>query len=64
MDTQAEANFSAQIRALSTDKTLILITHRQNLLQLVDRLIVLEAGQVIADGPRDDIIKALNGGKA
>jgi len=64
MDTQAEMNFKSQMDDLSKDKTLVLITHRQNLLQLVDRLIVLEGGKVIADGPRDDIIKALNGGNA
>ena len=64
MDTQAEMNFKSQMNDLSKDRTLVLITHRQNLLQLVDRLIVLEGGKVIADGPRDDIIKALNGEKS
>jgi len=61
MDTRAEMNFKQQMQDLSKDKTLILITHRQNLLQLVDRLIVLEGGKVIADGPRDNIIAALSG---
>ena len=61
MDTQAEDNFSKQIFKLADQKTLILITHRQNLLRLVDRLIVVEGGKIIADGPRDKIIKMLSG---
>ncbi|MCH8834499.1 MAG: hypothetical protein IH925_00985, partial [Proteobacteria bacterium] len=39
-----------------TGKTLILITHRPSLFHLVDRLIVLSQGRVIADGPRDEIL--------
>ena len=61
MDIQAELNFSKQIQEFSDNKTLILITHRQNLLHLVDRLIVIDGGKIIADGPRDKIIAALSG---
>ncbi len=61
MDIQSEINFVKQIDEFSKGKTLILITHRQNLLQCVDRLILIEGGKVVADGPRDDIIKALSG---
>lgn len=64
MDTQAEANFIQQMNEISPNKTLILITHRQNLLKIVDRLIVIEAGKIIADGPRDEVIKALGGGES
>lgn len=64
MDTQAELNFAMQMHTLSKDKTLILITHRQHLLKLVDRLLVFDGGKLIADGPRDEIIAALNGNKA
>jgi len=35
----------------------VLVTHRPALLALVDRIIVMENGQVVADGPRDDILK-------
>jgi len=62
MDIQAEAGFIEQMKVLAEDKTLILITHRQNLLSLVDRLIVIDQGKLIADGPRDKIIEALSGG--
>ena len=39
------------------NKTIILSTHRAPLLQLVDRLIVLDQGKVVADGPKDEILK-------
>lgn len=41
------------------DKTLILVTHRPKLLALVDRLIVLDGGQIVADGPKDQVLSAL-----
>ncbi|MCB1555827.1 MAG: type I secretion system permease/ATPase [Alphaproteobacteria bacterium] len=63
MDTQAEEAFTRHIQAQSKDKTLILITHRQNLLSLVDRLILVDQGRVIADGPRDKVIEALARGR-
>jgi ATP-binding cassette subfamily C protein LapB len=37
-------------------KTLMLITHRPSLLRLVDRIILLEGGRVVADGPRDAVL--------
>ena len=61
MDIQSELNFSQQINEESKGRTLILITHRQNLLQLVDRLIVIDQGKILADGSRDEILKALSG---
>ena len=41
------------------DKTLILVTHRSSLLDLVDRLIVIDAGRVIADGSKEQVLEAL-----
>jgi len=61
MDIQAEDNFVKLIEEESKDKTLILVTHRHALLRLVDRLIVIDQGLVIADGPREKIIAALSG---
>ena len=63
MDVQAEEAFTRHIREQIKDKTFILITHRQHLLTLVDRLILVDQGKVIADGPRDAVIAALAGGK-
>jgi ATP-binding cassette subfamily C protein LapB len=38
------------------DKTVIIITHKPSLLSLVDRLIVIEDGKIVADGPKEKII--------
>ena len=41
------------------DKTLIVITHRFAALELVDRVIVLNNGKIVADGPKDKVLAAL-----
>ena len=63
MDVQAETAFTKHIAEHSKDKTLILITHRQHLLGLVDRLILIDQGKVLLDGPRDDVLKAIAEGR-
>lgn len=50
-------------KIVETDKTLLVITHRFAALELVDRVIVLNEGKVVADGPRDKILQALQGKK-
>ncbi len=56
MDLASERQFANRLKVLLTGKTFILITHRPSLFHLVDRLIVLSQGRVIADGPRDEIL--------
>ncbi len=63
MDMQAEEAFAGYVRDEVKDQTLILITHKTNMLPLVDRLILMDQGRVIMDGPRDKVIEALNAGK-
>ena len=63
MDSGAEARLKKNFGAALSGKTLILITHRASLLSLVDRLIVLEAGAVLADGPKEAVLKAIAEGK-
>jgi len=63
MDTRGEAAFRERLTEILPSRTLILITHRASLLNLVDRLIVLDNGRVVADGPRQQVIEALAGGK-
>lgn len=66
MDADVEASLKLRLAAALRGKTLILITHRPSLLSLVSRLIVLEDGKIIADGPRDMVLanlrKRANGG--
>ncbi|WP_310618368.1 type I secretion system permease/ATPase [Flexibacterium corallicola] len=45
--------------AIWPEQTLVLATHRQAMLVLVDRLIILEAGRLIADGPKSEVLRAL-----
>ncbi len=47
---------------LKDDMTLILITHKTSMLELVDRLIVVDNSSIVADGPKNAVIKALKGG--
>ncbi|EQB05303.1 ATP-binding protein [Sphingobium quisquiliarum P25] len=57
MDNQTENLFVDHLaKALDPDQTLIVSTHRHALLRIVERLIVIDQGMVIADGPRDEII--------
>ncbi|MCB1530951.1 MAG: type I secretion system permease/ATPase [Rhodospirillales bacterium] len=62
MDMQAEAVFTRHIQEQTKDKTLVLITHRHHLLTLVERLILIDQGKVVADGPRDKVIEVLSKG--
>lgn len=57
MDEQLEAWVIRQLQQWLTGRTLVLVTHRPALLNLVDRIIVMENGKVVADGPRDTLLK-------
>ena len=58
-----EARFRDNLAKLIEHKTLILITHRASLLQMVDRLIVLDNGAIVADGPKSSVLEALKRGQ-
>lgn len=62
MDVQSEALLVKRLKALLPGRTIVLITHRPTLLELVDRLIVMDKGQVMADGPKDVILQQLHSG--
>lgn len=62
LDTRAEQQFISSMQHVSKDRTFILITHKMHLLQLVDRIIVLERGHVVADGPKSEVLEKLNSG--
>jgi len=63
MDNQSEALLRRRLQAVTADKTLILVTHRTALLKLVDRLIVVDGGRIVADGPKDQVVEALREGR-
>ena len=55
MDKQAESSFIERLEDIIEDKTLVLVTHKTSLLKLVDRVIILENGKVVADGTKEEI---------
>jgi ATP-binding cassette subfamily C protein LapB len=61
MDTQTEGYFIEKLKgALAKDQALVVSTHRHNMLSICDRLIVIDAGRIIADGPRDQVLGKLS----
>ena len=63
MDHQSEDILKARLRQFTTGKTVVLVTHRTSLLELVDRLIVIDNGQIMADGPKSQVVEALQSGR-
>ena len=63
MDNPSEAVLKKNLEKLLPGRTLLLVTHRTSLLSIVDRLIVLDKGAVVADGPRESVLKALAEGQ-
>jgi len=63
MDDKTEMLLKQTLGDYLTNKTLILVTHKTSMLNLVNRLIIMEAGKIAADGPKDDVLRALAEGK-
>jgi len=63
MDNNTEAELKANLVKEIGDRTLILITHRASLLSLVNRLVVLDNGEIIADGEKEQVLEALKQGR-
>jgi len=56
MDEALEEYVIRQLHTWLTGRTLVVVTHRPALLKLVDRIVVMDNGRVVADGPRDQIL--------
>ncbi|MBZ0096477.1 MAG: type I secretion system permease/ATPase, partial [Sulfuricella sp.] len=63
IDNRSEEIFKSRLEKNLEHKTLILVTHRATLLTLVNRLIVIDGGAVVADGPKDQVLAALADGR-
>jgi ATP-binding cassette subfamily C protein LapB len=59
MDQTTEMQLIDRLQAELQGRTFVLITHRPALVRLVDRIVVVEAGKVVQDGPRDAVLQAL-----
>lgn len=63
MDFISEERLKRQLEPVIEGHTVLLVTHRTALLDFVDRLLVLDNGRLIADGKKDDVLKALREGR-
>ena len=62
MDSASEERVRHNLKIFAKDRTLLLVTHRTALLDLAERIIVLDGGRIAADGPKDKILAALKEG--
>ena len=63
MDTTTESVFKSRLKQFAQNKTMLLVTHRSSLLELVDRILVLDGGRLVADGPKEKVLDALKQGQ-
>ena len=63
MDNTTESKLINRLDKIIEGKTLLVISHRASVLALVDRVIVMHQGAVVADGPKAQVIEALKSGK-
>ena len=59
MDPASENRLRQRLEKLCQDKTTILITHKGPMLSLVDKLILIDRGRLVAFGPKDEVIRKL-----
>ena len=63
MDNSTEQVVKRSLKEFMEGRTAVVVTHRTSLLDLVDRVIVLDHGRVVADGPKQQVIQALRDGR-
>ncbi|MDZ4142759.1 MAG: type I secretion system permease/ATPase [Methylotenera sp.] len=63
MDHSSEDAVKNRLMEASNGKTVVLISHRSGLFDLANRIIVIDSGRVVADGPKDQVVEALRAGK-
>lgn len=61
LDEATELAIIRQLRGWLGGRTLVVATHRYAVLALVDRLVVVENGRIVRDGPKDEVLAALRG---
>ena len=59
IDVDTEKLVLDALEAWTKDKTLIVVTHKLPILRLVDRIIVMDEGKILLDGPKQKVLKAL-----
>ncbi|MFC7050904.1 type I secretion system permease/ATPase [Emcibacter nanhaiensis] len=59
MDNNFEAAVVSRLKQTMQDKTVVIVTHRASLLQLVDKIIIMDKGRIAMMGPRDQVLQKL-----
>ncbi|MFI9655202.1 type I secretion system permease/ATPase [Guyparkeria sp. GHLCS8-2] len=63
LDHSTEALIKRNLEQVAQHKTLLVNTHRSSMLGLVDRILVIDAGKLVADGAKEEVIEALRQGR-
>jgi len=63
MDHSTETHVKEQLESFIQGRTWLVVTHRNSLLEMVERIIVIDNGRLVADGPRDSVVQALQQGR-
>lgn len=63
MDYSSEEDIKRRLKEFSVGKTVVLISHRTSVLELAERIIVMDGGRIVADGPKDQVVTALRQGR-
>ncbi len=63
MDFSTEHGFKDRLRQFAAHKTVVIVTHRTSLIDLATRIIVVDDGRIVADGPREQVVEALQSGR-
>jgi ATP-binding cassette subfamily C protein LapB len=59
MDTTSENALISRLEGELAGRTMVIVTHRQSMLRLATRVILLDGGRIVAQGPRDDVLQSL-----
>jgi len=60
-DNTTESIVKKRLHEYTRDRTLLLVTHKAPMLDLVERLIVMDEGRIVMDGPKEEVLNALKG---
>lgn len=63
MDPASENRLMRRLNAVTRGRTMILITHKGSMLKLCNRLVLMDRGRILADGPKEEILKRLQTGE-
>jgi ATP-binding cassette subfamily C protein LapB len=59
LDLNSEQAFVQKLKPVLNNTTMITVTHRLPMLELVDRIIVLADGKIAIDGSKDEVLEKL-----